>query len=133
MASPLRTDRFANALAGALVGAASLAAGACGFEGTDVPPENPLTVVLDVRVNPNPVAQGDTAVFKAVIRDSTDDSFRFAWSLSGQNTVVTEGPTLRWLAQVVPGSYSGVVSVRKDGDSRPWPNRSFTIVVSPKP
>ena len=38
---------------------------------------SPQTQILDVRVEPNPVAVGDTATFTVVILDSLDASFQF--------------------------------------------------------
>lgn len=103
----------------------------CDFPGgtkEDGPP--PLqTKILEVRIEPNPVAVGDTATFTAIIRDSLDTTFKFMWFLDAP-TQVTEENSIQWLADVEPGQYS--FSVRADNgdpDARSA-SREFAIEVT---
>lgn len=43
----------------------------------------PVTEILRVEVDPNPVAAGDTAVFTCIIRDSMDPNLEYEWQLIG--------------------------------------------------
>lgn len=77
--------------------------------------ENPpvyQTQILDIRVEPNPVAVGDTTTFTCITRDSLDQRFRFIWFIDGQPPMQTEENTLRWAADLQPGNH--VFSVRAD-------------------
>ncbi len=50
--------------------------------GDSEPPEEipPQTEILAVKVDPNPVALGDTTRVTVVIRDSLDTRFRYTWA-----------------------------------------------------
>lgn len=39
------------------------------------------TEIIGVIVNPNPVEVGETVTFTCIIKDSTDSSFEFTWSI----------------------------------------------------
>jgi hypothetical protein len=74
--------------------------------------ENPpvfQTEILEVRVEPNPVAVGDTTTLTVIIEDSLDTSFRFSWFIPGPDTT-TEINQLLWIADIDPGTHSAVVS-----------------------
>ncbi|NBB72451.1 MAG: hypothetical protein GVY35_02095 [Bacteroidetes bacterium] len=88
------------------------------------------TDILDVRVAPNPVAVGDTAVFTCVIADSTDERFEFRWAFSAgpENGAVTMDNTYLWKAPNEPGEYRHRVGADNGTDAAP-PSRSFTVTV----
>jgi len=67
-------------------------------------PDPLATEILDVRVEPNPVAVGSPTTFTAIIRDSTETVFRYYWSVpGGAETVV---PRYTWIPMVEPGEYT---------------------------
>jgi hypothetical protein len=88
------------------------------------------TDILDVRVEPNPVAVGDTAVFTCAIADSTDERFEFRWAFSAgtENGAVTMDNTYLWKAPNEPGEYRHRVGANNGTDAAP-PSRSFTVTV----
>ena len=99
------------------------------FEGLEDPPVESQTEILEIRINPNPVAAGDTTVFTCVIEDSLDTRFGFSWVVKDVGTVLTDGNQLEWVAPDVPGRYShGARVFGGDPDKEP-PNRSFTVTV----
>ena len=98
---------------------------------TSEPPDPPLrqTEILEVRVEPHPVAVGDTATFTVIIEDSLDASFRFTWDLEGQDLIETEENTLQWIADVDPGEYTAVI-MADNGDLEKYPtNKGFLVNV----
>jgi len=88
------------------------------------------TDILDVRVEPNPVAVGDTAVFTCAIADSTDERFEFRWVGGGGDVVETptEDSTALWIAPDASGVYRPGVTADNGTDGAP-PSRTFTVTV----
>lgn len=91
------------------------------------------THILEVRVEPNPVAVGDTATFTCIIEDSLDERFRFGWSIQGDDKLgdtVTNENIFKWKAPNEIGVYNHSVEAFNgtDPDSIPAA-RSFTIEV----
>ncbi|WP_457653038.1 hypothetical protein [Rhodocaloribacter sp.] len=115
------TKRIWSALGWTLASAALLALSGCGFvDDPDVPEEKPLqTRILAVRVEPDPVAAGDTARFTCIIEDSLDTRFRFRWILSGPGggARVTEVNYLDWVAPEVPDTTTFTHGVEVDNGS----------------
>lgn len=76
---------------------------AYGTRGTppDPPPE-PQTEILEIRLDPDTVAVGDTVLIHAVIRDSLDSRFVYDWRLNEARIVpvngITTGPKIRYIA-----------------------------------
>jgi hypothetical protein len=99
---------------------------------TSEPPDPPMrqTEILEVRVEPNPVAVGDTATFTVIIEDSLDQSFEFRWSLSGVSGItVTDSNQVRWKAPDTPETYDHVVRVDNGASSRIPPSKGFLVTV----
>jgi hypothetical protein len=94
------------------------------------PGQESQTDILDVRVEPNPVAVGDTTVFTCVIADSLDERFEFRWVGGGGDLVETstEDSTALWVVPDTPGEYRAGVTADKDTDGAP-PSRTFTVTV----
>jgi len=77
----------------------------------------PQTQILKAYAVPDTVAPGDTARFVCVIKDSTDNRFKFLWYI-GQGKVldaeysntyngyVSNTNTIKWEAPIKEGSYS---------------------------
>ncbi|WP_457653037.1 hypothetical protein [Rhodocaloribacter sp.] len=116
-----------------LMTAALLALSGCGFvDDPDVPEERPLqTTILAVRVEPDPVAAGDTARFTCIIEDSLDTRFRFRWLLSGPGArdTVTAVNYLDWVAPEVPDTYSHIVWVDNGSPDSMFVKASFKVTV----
>lgn len=120
----------------ALLSAALLLAAGCdnAWPGGDNPGDDgppPLqTKILRVEVAPDDtVTVGDTARFTAVIEDSTDASFLFKWFLVANPTAPTETNTVRWKANVSPGTYTHVIKVDNGSQNTP-PSQEFEITVA---
>ena len=66
-----------------------LYAGCDAFPETEPPdPDPPVqTEIVRIEVVPNPVAAGDTALFRVVIEDSLDERFSYRWFISAGNFV----------------------------------------------
>lgn len=128
------TSRVVFCLAAVLLTATLLLTG-CDLEGIGGTNPGPgpasQTDILDVRVEPNPVAVGDTAVFTCVIADSTDERFAFRWVGGGEDVVETptEDNTTLWIAPDAPGEYRPGVTADNDTNGAP-PSRSFTVTVA---
>ena len=114
--------------------AATLLLTGCDLEGiggtNPGPGQESQTDILDVRVEPNPVAVGDTAVFTCIIADSTDERFEFRWVGGGGDVVKTptEDNMALWVAPDTPGEYRPGVTADNDTDGAP-PSRTFTVTV----
>ena len=88
----------------------------CDFSEREPPdPDPPVqTELLRIEVVPEPVAVGDTALFRAVIEDSLDERFTYGWIISAGNfegvsdrfgTITTDTNSVRWVAPTKPGTY----------------------------
>lgn len=105
------------------------------FAGCDFPggtdPDPPLyqTDILEIRVTPNPVVMGDTAVFEVVISDSLDERFRFTWTVHGEPGVTTSENQYEWAANRDPGEYSVGVLVDNGDPHKLSPGRGFLVTV----
>lgn len=110
-------SRFVLTFCAAALAALLLLAGCDGFGGGDE--YRPyVTEILDVRVEPNPVAAGDTAIFTCVIEDSTDTTLVFKWFLENTFGVDTTGINrFEWVAPSETGTYSHKVQVDRPGDA----------------
>jgi len=95
-------------------------------------PSPPLqTRILQVKVQPNPVAVGDTATFTCIIADSMDSRFKFYWGFDDVlGDTVTEDNIIEWIAPNNPGEFLHTVTVNNgtEPDSIPT-NKGFTIEV----
>lgn len=92
------------------------------------PIEAKQTTILDVIVEPDTVAPGDTATFTCVIEDSLDERFRFRWAdidngnmLDGKReeteytiTYITEDKSTRWIA---PDSVGHLISFEVEANN----------------
>jgi len=109
------SDRFALPFCIILLTAGFLLAGCDTFGGDEYRPE--VTEILKVRVKPNPVAVGDTAVFTCVVEDSADTTLSFVWFL-GDDVNTTSINQFRWKP---PGdtirTFSHLVEVERPGDA----------------
>ena len=99
-----------------------------GFGGDEYPAD--ATTILEVRVVPNPVVAGDTAVFTAVIADSLEDGFIYTWNTPGIGFEITETNRFEWIAPADTGTYTHFLSVDREGDFREA-QESFKVVVIP--
>ena len=102
----------------------------------------PQTTILDVRVEPDTVAPGDTASFTCIIEDSLDKSFKFYWlvdvgtALNGEvsdpdypSIYKTIDNSISWLSPQAKGLYSLEIAVNNDSEDSVGVRTSFSIVV----
>jgi hypothetical protein len=95
---------------------ALVSAGGCEFEVGGAKDDPLVAEIVDVKVEPNPVAVGDTTTFTCVIENARSDDLRFAWFLPGiGNYAYTEVNHFRWLAPEEPGTFQLKVKVRGSG------------------
>lgn len=99
------------------------------------------TQILDVKVQPDTVAPGDTASFTCVIKDSTDKRFKFYWyvdqgevlnaELFDDNPVIykTESNSAQWVAPSTAGFNSFTVLTDNGSNDSTSVDESFVIVV----
>jgi hypothetical protein len=104
------------------------------FTGCDFPTggEHPpvyQTKILDVLVEPNPVAIGDTALFTVIIRDSLDTSFRFTWFGGSLSWQITEQNSIRWVADVPAGHYNFALTADNGIQEEVPPTHEFVVLV----
>lgn len=96
-------------------------------------PDQPLqTHILEVRIEPNPVAIGDTATFTCIIEDSLDERFRFGWGIEGDGSLqdtITQKNVFEWEAPDDPKEYLHTVNVDNGSQDSLPASRSFTISV----
>ena len=78
------------------------------------------TEIVRVEVMPNPVAAGDTALFRAILEDSLDSRFKYTWHRdagrfvgadSQFRFVDTDTNSIFWIAPQEPGEYRNSISV----------------------
>lgn len=88
--------------------------------------------LLEVRVFPQTIATGDTALFSAVVADSTDPSLRYEWLLSGiSQPVETDTAQVVWIAPNEPGTYDHRVTAIIGTDSLATDALDFSVRVEP--
>lgn len=69
------------------------------------PPEKTYaTEILGIEFSPNPLVSGDSATFKAVIKDSLKTGFTYSWGMSNVAINDTINP-VKVLVDLPPGSY----------------------------
>lgn len=105
-----------------------LLSGCDSFGGDEYRPK--VTEILEVRVEPNPVAVGDTAVFTCVVEDSTDTTLSFVWFL-GEKVDTTRTNQTKWIAPSETRTYSHKVRVVRPGDASVQSTQErFTVTVT---
>ena len=105
-----------------------VAAGGCDTEIGGGKSDPPVTEILRVEVEPDPVAVGDTATFTCVITDSTDSNLAFYWVLENTFEVPrTKTNTFEWVAPSVIDTFEHVVKV--SGVGKPSTQEQFIITV----
>lgn len=103
-----------------------LAATLTGCDAWTSKPDPPATQILDVRVEPNPVAVGETTTFTVIHTDSTETGFRYYWSVpGGAETVI---PRYTWTPTIEPGEYNLRVRITREGTYEPV-QEPFTVTV----
>lgn len=74
---------------------------------------DPVTEIVNVIVEPNPVVVGDTTIFTCVIRDSIKAEVVYDWNLHGKDDIVhTNVNHVQWVAPFDTGKYRHAVEVR---------------------
>ena len=116
MALMIRFSHFVSSVLAAVLTALLLLTGCESFGGNEYRPF--ITEILDVRVEPNPVAPGDTAVFTCIVEDSTDTTLEFKWFLENTfGVATTDTNRFKWVAPSEAKTYSHKVLVERPGDS----------------
>lgn len=88
--------------------------------------QDPLaTEIIEIRVEPNPVAVGETTTFTIVIKDSTAGGFSYYWAVPGG--AETTVPHYTWTVDTEPGEYRLSVRVSRTGFEAV--GRPFTVTV----
>jgi len=127
MKRPLN-HRFLQPLLAAGLTAVLILTGCDSFGGEEYRPF--VTEILDVRVEPNPVPVGDTAVFTCVVKDSTDTTLSFVWFLGGELDTTRTNQT-KWTAPSDTGTYNYKVQVTRPGDADVQSTQErFTVTVT---
>ena len=127
MKRPLN-HRFLQPLLAAGLTAVLILTGCDSFGGDEYRPF--VTEILDVRVEPNPVPAGDTAVFTCVVKDSTDTTLSFVWFLGEELDTTRTNPT-KWTAPSDTGTYNHKVQVTRPGDADVQSTQErFTVTVT---
>ena len=94
----------------------ALTLGGCDIGGPGGKPDPPAAEILDLTVEPNPVAVGDTATFTCIVEDSTATRLEFWWDVSTPgNFATTDTNQYRWPVTVSPGDYRLTVQVDRTG------------------
>ena len=103
----------------------------CGAMGGDEY-DPPAAEIVEVTVEPNPVAVGDTATFTCVVERNVPE-LQFEWIITGVGEVaVTETNQYRWVAPDRPGTYFSQVEVSRPGEPFEDVQRSFEVTVVAK-
>lgn len=101
----------------------------------------PQTQILNVKVQPDTVAPGDTASFTCVISDSTDKRFNFYWAIDAgvvigaekqnadNNQYVSEENRIKWVAPNKSNYYTLGVFVTNGSKDSTGVREGFAIVV----
>lgn len=92
-----------------LLGSISILSGCIQFPESEPPTRPPeqetATRILDIVYTPNPLVSGDSATFKAVIRDSLQSGFLYSWGMS--NKVINDTTNIaKVLIDLNPGEYN---------------------------
>ena len=98
-------------------------------------PDQPFqTRILEVRVQPNPVAVGDTVTFTCIIEDSLDERFKFSWNFdrSSDQDTTTEVNYVKWEAPDTVAVLNHGVNVDNGALDSLAPSRAFRIEVNKK-
>ena len=130
-----------NALRFSLVTLAFLLAG-CDISVGETEPPDPdppaQTEIVRIEVIPNPVAAGDTALFRAIIEDSLDTRFRYSWTGDGGRfagveprfrSVTVDTNSIRWIAPREPGTYRPSVTIDNGSQDSTGTGGSFGVTV----
>jgi hypothetical protein len=101
----------------------------------------PQTKILNVKVQPDTVAPGDTASFTCIIEDSLDKRFKFFWyvdvgkvldaELFDDEPIVyeTEINKVQWVAPQESGFYGFTVLTNNGSEDSISVDKSFVIIV----
>jgi len=94
-------------------------------------PHPPVTSIVRVEVEPNPVTVGDTATFTCVITDSLDSGFKYLWDIEGDNraSFATQENQFKWIAPSTPDTFSHKVAVSKPESSKDGSQAYFDVYV----
>ena len=97
-----------------MVGVMLLLAGCDGWRSA---PDPLATEIIDVRVDPNPVVQGQVVKVTVVTPDSLSSDLTYHWvGLEGVGS--TREPRIEWQASYEPGEYRFAVSIDRSGSVR---------------
>ena len=97
------------------------------------------TEIVRIEVVPNPVAVGDTALFRVVIEDSLDERFEYRWTRSGGRfanidprvfSVTTDSNGIRWIAPDTRDTYGMSVRAENGSEDSLAVGTSFTVTVA---
>ncbi len=89
----------------------------------DVEPDPPpVTVLMDVRIVPNPPRAGQSVHLHAVVSDSLDRSIRYTWHLPtgpgspppDSNPVTTDTAGIRWTLPAQSGRYRVLLQIYRE-------------------
>lgn len=87
------------------------------------------TRILEIKIDPNPVAPGDSVQFICIIEDSLDENFDFRWGLDGRNSVTTNKNIYKTKAPSESGIYHGRVEADNGNADELSPNKGFSFEV----
>jgi hypothetical protein len=117
---------------------------ACGFPADSGGDQTKYTQtkILNIKVQPDTVAPGDTASFTCIIEDSTDNRFKFYWAIDKGEVLngtpedpdyptifTTESNRTNWKAPNEEGFYSFEVTANNGSEDSLGVRSSFSIVV----
>ena len=102
-----------------------------GCDGFSSRPDPPATDIQEIRVEPNPVVQGEQTTFTVVTPDTAETGFTYLWTAPSPNAE-TKVPRYTWTASVPPDEYQFAIHIRRKG---PYESvqRTFKVTVLPKP
>ena len=112
----------------------------CDFGEQGPPDPDPArqTEIIRVEVVPNPVAAGDTALFRAVIEDSLSERFEYRWFRSEGyfaevgdqfGVVITDTNSIYWVAPDRSGAYRPSVQIDNGSQDSTAVGQSFDVTV----
>ena len=106
----------------------------------DVEPDPPLvTVLMDVRIVPNPPRAGQSVHLHAVVSDSLDRTLRYTWFLPtgpgepppGNTVVTTDTAGVRWTLPAQAGRYRVLLQVYRETGNTLGFGRDIYLDVAP--